>query len=137
MPQDALPSSISCATYSCNSQLIYASFTDGNLGVFDADTLRLRCRIAPSAYLSPTSPNRYSINLLNVSELLVPCHCLFLVYLSCDVSPFPCCRPPGKKTDLRENFYFFSSLQMNCFCCLVYQIYCYAVNLIVYTNANI
>lgn len=26
--------------------------SDGNIGVFDADTLRLRCRVAPSAYLS-------------------------------------------------------------------------------------
>ncbi|KAL2941131.1 Topless-related protein 3 [Bienertia sinuspersici] len=42
---------ILCA-YSCNSLLIYASFCDGNIGVFDADTLKLRCRIAPSAYLS-------------------------------------------------------------------------------------
>ncbi|KAK3189089.1 hypothetical protein Dsin_028650 [Dipteronia sinensis] len=61
VPQDALPSPISCAAYSCNSQLIYASFTDGNIGVFGADSLRLRCRIAPSAYLSPTSPNSQTV----------------------------------------------------------------------------
>ncbi|WCJ42998.1 TOPLESS-related 3 [Euphorbia peplus] len=51
IPQDALSAPISYATYSCNSQLIYATFCDGNVGVFDSDTLRLRCRIAPSAYL--------------------------------------------------------------------------------------
>ncbi|KAL2514904.1 Topless-related protein 3 [Forsythia ovata] len=51
VPQDALSAPISCAVYSCNSQLVYASFCDGNIGVFDADTLRLRCRVAPSAYL--------------------------------------------------------------------------------------
>lgn len=51
--QDALPAPISYAAYSCNSQLVYASFCDGNIGVFDADSLRLRCRIAPSVYLSP------------------------------------------------------------------------------------
>nr|GMD26931.1 topless-related protein 3-like isoform X1 [Ipomoea batatas] len=44
---------ISSATYSCNGQLIYASFIDGNIGVLDADTLTLKCRIDPSAYLPP------------------------------------------------------------------------------------
>ncbi|GLT45730.1 hypothetical protein SLA2020_195400 [Shorea laevis] len=57
VPQDALSSPISCATYSCNSQLVYATFMDGNVGVFDAESLRLRCRIAPSAYISPASSN--------------------------------------------------------------------------------
>ncbi|MQM12649.1 hypothetical protein Taro_045568 [Colocasia esculenta] len=58
VPQDMLPASISCASYSCNSQLIYASFCDGNVAVFDADTLRLRCCIAPSAYMaSPAATN--------------------------------------------------------------------------------
>ncbi|KAL2941130.1 Topless-related protein 3 [Bienertia sinuspersici] len=52
VPQDALSAPLSYAAYSCNSLLIYASFCDGNIGVFDADTLKLRCRIAPSAYLS-------------------------------------------------------------------------------------
>ncbi|XP_057962762.1 topless-related protein 3-like isoform X2 [Malania oleifera] len=52
IPQDVLSAPISYAAYSCNSQLIYATFSDGNIGVFDADGLRLRCRIAPSAYLS-------------------------------------------------------------------------------------
>nr|GMD24532.1 mannan endo-1,4-beta-mannosidase 1-like [Ipomoea batatas] len=47
-----LSAPISSATYSCNSQLAYASFIDGNIGIFDADNLTLRCRIAPSAYLS-------------------------------------------------------------------------------------
>ncbi|XP_016494309.1 topless-related protein 3 isoform X1 [Nicotiana tabacum] len=51
VPQDALSAPITYAAYSCNSQLVYASFSDGNVGVFDADTLRLRCRVAPSAYL--------------------------------------------------------------------------------------
>ncbi|XP_059648466.1 topless-related protein 3-like [Cornus florida] len=51
VPQDALAAPISYAAYSCNSQLVYASFCDGNIGVFDADSLRLRCRIGPSTYL--------------------------------------------------------------------------------------
>ncbi|CAK8563731.1 unnamed protein product [Lathyrus sativus] len=57
-PQDT---SISYATYSCNSQLIYAAFTDGNIGVFDADSLRPRCRITPSAYLHQPSPDSQNI----------------------------------------------------------------------------
>ncbi|KAH9755386.1 Topless-related protein 3 [Citrus sinensis] len=56
-PQDALSAPISCAVYSCNSQLVFATFCDGNIGVFDADTLRLRCYIAPSTYLSPSVLN--------------------------------------------------------------------------------
>ncbi|KAH7854981.1 hypothetical protein Vadar_019801 [Vaccinium darrowii] len=51
--QDVLPAPISSATYSCDSQLVYTSFYDGSIGVFDADNLTLRCRIAASAYLSP------------------------------------------------------------------------------------
>ncbi|KAK6233238.1 hypothetical protein SCA6_003311 [Theobroma cacao] len=50
--QDVLPAPTSYATYSCNSQSVYATFCDGNVGVFDADSLRLRCRIASSVYLS-------------------------------------------------------------------------------------
>ncbi|XP_041017427.1 topless-related protein 3-like isoform X1 [Juglans microcarpa x Juglans regia] len=52
IPQDVLSAPISSAAYSCNSQLVFATFCDGNIGVFDADSLRLRCRIAPSVYLS-------------------------------------------------------------------------------------
>ncbi|XP_057494321.1 topless-related protein 3-like isoform X2 [Actinidia eriantha] len=57
VPQDVLPAPISYAAYSCNSQLVYTSFCDGNIGVFDADSLRLRCRIAPSVYLPPAVLN--------------------------------------------------------------------------------
>ncbi|KAK4761470.1 hypothetical protein SAY87_029354 [Trapa incisa] len=57
IPQDSLSAPISYAAYSCNSQLIYAAFVNGNIGVFDADTLRLGCRIAPTAYLSQSILN--------------------------------------------------------------------------------
>lgn len=50
-PKDALAAPISCAIYSCDGLLVYATFCDGAVGVFDADSLRLRCRIAPSAYI--------------------------------------------------------------------------------------
>ncbi|KAE8677766.1 Protein TOPLESS [Hibiscus syriacus] len=53
IPQDGLPAPISYATYSCNSRSVYATFCDGNIGVFDADSLKLRCRIASTVYLSP------------------------------------------------------------------------------------
>eukprot|EP00249_Psilotum_nudum_P025017 c29350_g1_i2 orf=562-3972(-) len=51
MPRDTMAASISNATYSCDSQLVFASFTDGVVGVFDAESLRPRCRVAPAAYL--------------------------------------------------------------------------------------
>ncbi|XP_010921588.1 protein TPR1 isoform X1 [Elaeis guineensis] len=57
VPRESLSAPISYASYSCNSQLVYATFCDGNIGVFDADNLRLRCRIAPLAYMSPASAN--------------------------------------------------------------------------------
>nr|XP_010938347.1 protein TPR1 isoform X2 [Elaeis guineensis] len=57
LPQESLSAPISYASYSCNSQLVYASFWDGSIGVFDADYLRLRCRIGPSAYMSPANAN--------------------------------------------------------------------------------
>ncbi|KAM1407657.1 hypothetical protein ACFX2F_002206 [Malus domestica] len=50
-PKDALAAPISSAIYSCDGLLVYASFCDGAVGVFDADTLRLRCRVAPTAYI--------------------------------------------------------------------------------------
>lgn len=50
-PKDTLSAPISCAIYSCDGLLVFATFCDGAVGVFDADSLRLRCRIAPSAYI--------------------------------------------------------------------------------------
>ncbi|KAG5555925.1 hypothetical protein RHGRI_006541 [Rhododendron griersonianum] len=83
VPQDVLLAPISFAVYSCHSQLVYTSFCDGNIGVFDADSLTLACRIVPSIYLSPTmlsgghtvyprvvaahpkKPNQFAIGLTN------------------------------------------------------------------------
>ncbi|XP_022722527.1 topless-related protein 2-like isoform X4 [Durio zibethinus] len=67
MPQEVLSSPISSAACSCNSQLVYATFTDGNIGIFDADSLRLRCRIAPSAYISPALSNSQTVHPLVVT----------------------------------------------------------------------
>nr|GMD21547.1 protein TPR1-like [Ipomoea batatas] len=58
IPHGSFSAPISSATYSCNCQLIYASFKDGNIGVFDAHNLTPECRIAPSAYLSQVILNR-------------------------------------------------------------------------------
>lgn len=78
VPRDSLPASVSNATYSCDSQLVYASFCDGSVGVFDAESLRPRCRLAPSVYLAagasgsvyplviaahPTEPNQFALGL--------------------------------------------------------------------------
>lgn len=51
-PRDALSSSITSAIYSCDGLLIFVGFSNGAVGVFDSDSFRLRCRIAPSAYAS-------------------------------------------------------------------------------------
>nr|XP_043627620.1 protein TOPLESS-RELATED PROTEIN 2-like isoform X2 [Erigeron canadensis] len=51
-PRDSLSAPISSAIYSCDGLLLYTGFLDGAIGVFGAESLRLRCRIAPSAYIS-------------------------------------------------------------------------------------
>ncbi|KAL6659345.1 hypothetical protein ACP70R_003385 [Stipagrostis hirtigluma subsp. patula] len=53
-PRDTLPAPISSATLSCDGLLVYAGFCDGAIGVFEAECLSLRCRIAPSAYMPPS-----------------------------------------------------------------------------------
>ncbi|KAH9287846.1 hypothetical protein KI387_031963, partial [Taxus chinensis] len=88
VPSDSLPASISNATYSCDSQLIFASFCDGAIGIFHAETLRPRCCIAPSAYIPsnisfgafplvvaahPTEPYQFALGLSDGSvQVLEP-----------------------------------------------------------------
>ncbi|WOH14317.1 hypothetical protein DCAR_0933836 [Daucus carota subsp. sativus] len=52
IPQGALSAQITSAAFSCNSMLVYASFCDGSIGIFDAESLSLRCHLKPSVYLS-------------------------------------------------------------------------------------
>ncbi|GMN49960.1 hypothetical protein TIFTF001_019120 [Ficus carica] len=59
--------SISHATFSCDSQLVYASFLDATVCVFSAANLRLRCRINPSAYLPANISS-------NVQPLVIAAH---------------------------------------------------------------
>jgi WD40 repeat protein len=59
---------IAHATFSCDSQLVYASFLDATLCVFTASHLRLRCRINPLAYLSPNVSNS------NVQPVVIAAH---------------------------------------------------------------
>jgi hypothetical protein len=47
-------SPITHATFSCDSQLIYASFMDATVGIFNASSLGLQCRILPASYLPPS-----------------------------------------------------------------------------------
>lgn len=46
---------ISYATFSCDSQLVYASFLDGTVRVFAASNLQVQCQINPNAYLPPNA----------------------------------------------------------------------------------
>ncbi|CAI9113928.1 OLC1v1014633C2 [Oldenlandia corymbosa var. corymbosa] len=59
---------ISHATFSCDSQLIYASFLDATVCVFTAMQLQMRCRINPPAYL----PNNISNS--TVHPLVIAAH---------------------------------------------------------------
>ncbi|KAH9727922.1 protein TOPLESS-RELATED PROTEIN 2 [Citrus sinensis] len=68
-PKDALPAPISSAIYSCDGLLVYAGFCDGAIGVFDAETLRFRCRIGPSAYI-PT----YAVSSNTAHPLVIAPH---------------------------------------------------------------
>ncbi|PUZ64082.1 hypothetical protein GQ55_3G115400 [Panicum hallii var. hallii] len=56
-PRHALPYPISSAVYSSDGFMIYAGFRDGAIGIFDAESLRLECRIAPSAYIPSSVPS--------------------------------------------------------------------------------
>ncbi|BAT80306.1 hypothetical protein VIGAN_02330600 [Vigna angularis var. angularis] len=91
--QEWLIGSLSCATYSCNSQLVYATFPDGNIGIFDGNTLKVKCRLASSAYLHqptiirknvypivvaahPDEPNQFAIGLSDGSiKVIEPREC--------------------------------------------------------------
>lgn len=42
---------ISHATFSCDSQLIYASFVDGTVLIFNASIFHLQCEINPTVYI--------------------------------------------------------------------------------------
>ncbi|KAG0559967.1 hypothetical protein M758_10G138100 [Ceratodon purpureus] len=79
VPQSPFTAAISNATYSCDSQLVYTGFVDGSVGVFDAETLRPRCRLAPSVHIPqgvsgstvyplviaahPAEPNQFALGL--------------------------------------------------------------------------
>ncbi|XP_078443222.1 protein TPR3-like [Wolffia australiana] len=53
---------ITHAAYSCDSEMVYASFSDGSIAVFSSPSLRQRCRISPSAYLaSAISPSVHGV----------------------------------------------------------------------------
>ncbi|GKA76324.1 protein TOPLESS [Tanacetum coccineum] len=60
---------ITHATFSCDSQLVYACFLDATVCVFTASHLRLRCRINPSVYLSPSV-----LSNLNVHPMVIAAH---------------------------------------------------------------
>ncbi|XP_039686895.1 topless-related protein 2 [Medicago truncatula] len=61
LPQGGLSGAISSATYCCHGEVIYAAFTDGNIGIFSADNLILRCRISSSSYLFQTPSNSQNV----------------------------------------------------------------------------
>ncbi|GFQ02847.1 protein topless [Phtheirospermum japonicum] len=79
-PRDSLSAPIASAIYSCDGLMVFTGFCDGAVGVFDAESLNLRCRIAPSAYISasissngnafpvviaahPSDPNQFALGM--------------------------------------------------------------------------
>ncbi|XP_074563164.1 protein TPR3-like [Curcuma longa] len=69
---------ISHATFSCDSQLIYASFLDATICIFHAASFTLHCRVLPAAYLvgnasgavyplvvaaHPSEPNQFALGM--------------------------------------------------------------------------
>ncbi|OVA19348.1 WD40 repeat [Macleaya cordata] len=77
VPRDS-SAPVSHATFSCDSQLVYACFVDATVCIFSAANLRLRCRINPAAYLPanvsstvfplviaahPLEPNQFALGL--------------------------------------------------------------------------
>ncbi|XVF35631.1 hypothetical protein REPUB_Repub18cG0162800 [Reevesia pubescens] len=65
VPEDS--TRISQATFSCDSQMVYACFMDGTVSIFGASDLEVKCQILPTAYL-PISPR------LNVYPIAIAAH---------------------------------------------------------------
>ncbi|KAL0904778.1 hypothetical protein M5K25_026928 [Dendrobium thyrsiflorum] len=76
--REASSPAISHASFSCDSQLIYASFLDATVCIFSASNFRLQCRINSTAYLPanissnvyplvvaahPSEPNQFALGL--------------------------------------------------------------------------
>ncbi|XP_051135670.1 topless-related protein 4 isoform X2 [Andrographis paniculata] len=70
--RESSAAAITNATYSCDSQSIYASFDDGSINVFASAGLKLRCRISPSAYL-PSTPSSRVYPLVVTAHPTEPC----------------------------------------------------------------
>ncbi|GFZ08332.1 transducin family protein [Actinidia rufa] len=77
---------ISHATFSCDSQLVYASFVDGTVLIFNASNLHLLCEINPAAYLPsdisskaypvaiaahPQEPNQFALGLTDGGVVVI------------------------------------------------------------------
>ncbi|WVZ94962.1 hypothetical protein U9M48_040785 [Paspalum notatum var. saurae] len=69
-PRDTLPAPISSAVYSCDYLLVYTGFCDGAIGIFEAKSLSLRCRIAPYAYVPPS----ISLSVGHIYPVVVSAH---------------------------------------------------------------
>ncbi|KAG6389672.1 hypothetical protein SASPL_151145 [Salvia splendens] len=60
-PRDSLSAPVSSGIYSCDGLLVFAGFCDGAVGIFDAESLSLRCRIAPSAYIPASVSSTFPV----------------------------------------------------------------------------
>ncbi|XAR71008.1 hypothetical protein NMG60_11028077 [Bertholletia excelsa] len=77
---------ISNATFSCNSQLVYAGFVDGTVLIFNASDFNLQCVINPTSYLPsdisievypiaiashPQEPNQFALGLTDGAVVIM------------------------------------------------------------------
>ncbi|CAK9174448.1 unnamed protein product, partial [Ilex paraguariensis] len=73
-PRESLSAAISSAIYSCDGLLVFSGFRDGAIGIFDADSLRLRCRVAASAYISSSVARYAKVPWVFGTSMVRACH---------------------------------------------------------------
>ncbi|KAF5936255.1 hypothetical protein HYC85_027384 [Camellia sinensis] len=96
---------ISHATFSCDSQLVYASFVDGTVLIYDASDFHIRCEVNPAAYLPsdisskvypvtiaahPQEPNQFALGLTNGSVVVIEPLESTGKWVAVSSNPFPC-----------------------------------------------
>ncbi|KDP33560.1 hypothetical protein JCGZ_07131 [Jatropha curcas] len=93
-------SAISHATFSCDSQMVYATFVDGSVSIFDASNLELHGQILSTAYCRPCL--RYDYVLVIAAHPQKPSQ-FALGLASGGVVVFEPVNPAGKWSELPPN----------------------------------
>ncbi|WVZ96519.1 hypothetical protein U9M48_042149, partial [Paspalum notatum var. saurae] len=92
-PRDALPAPISSTIYSSDGLLVCSGFCAGAIGIFEAESLTLQCRIARYAYIPSSvsrcvwSPKIYILVLSTITLIQMVTTNLFLLLDYCCILP--------------------------------------------------